>query len=143
MKRVAVLAFKQKDMSFNYGDDIETLNLPVHCTEWTEISDSELKELNLAIDYLNKHNSYKHDYLRHVVILQPKIENDFDQKSYILEKVSDYKNFLKKEKEREEKIKKIEEEKKIEKKKKKEERELLKKAKTLEEKKALFEKLFN
>jgi hypothetical protein len=133
MKKVAVLAFKQKEVSVGY-DDYETLNLPVYCTEWTELSDNEFKDLNMAIEYINRNNQYKNDYLKHVVILQPKIENDTEQKSYILEKISDYKEYIKKE---EEKIKKEKE--KVENKKR--EKKLIKEAKTLEEKKRLFESL--
>ena len=131
--KVAVLAFRSKTVSSGY-DDYESLNLPVYCTEWTEITNQESKDLEDAVRHMNYNNSYKNDSISHVVIYQPKSGNDSNQKSYILEKISDYKEYLKKEKEKEEKRKAEEEKKKLEKK-------LKRQAKSIEDKKALLKSL--
>jgi hypothetical protein len=131
--KVAVLAFRSTGVLNSY-DDYETLNLPVHCTEWVELTAQEAIDLENSVRYLNYNNGKKKDYAAHIVLYQPKIDNDSDQKSYILEKIADYKEYLKKEKEKEEKRKADEEAKKLQ-------RKLNKEAKTIEDKKKLLESL--
>lgn len=132
-QKVAVIAYS--NYTFNNYESTETLNLEKHVTEWVELTTTEIRDLQKALDFLNRNNAYKSGELQHSILYCPKFsETDVDQKPFILEKIADYKAYLEKEQAKEDARKKKEEQSKLERKYKKE-------LKTKEQKLAMLEKL--
>lgn len=132
-QKIAVIAYS--NYTFSGYESTETLQLEKHVTEWVELTTSEIRDLQKALEFLNRNNAYKQGELQHSILYCPKLSSsDEDQKPFILEKIGDYKEYLTKEQAKEDERKKKEEKAKLE-------RKLKKEAKTKEQKLALLEKL--
>mgnify|MGYP001559256130 CR=1 FL=1 len=128
--KVAVIAVVE---TYNSGLD-ENVCLERNITEWTDITQEEYYELVRAIDYMNQ-SSYNSG-LVHKILHFPQKSNDsacLHQKEFILEKISDYKEYLRKKDEEAANARAEEERKKLEKKMKRELKTREQKLKLLEE----------